>query len=169
MEHEQAMASWDAWYRTYMLAPEDRDRQAVADLMESRAMYATRGREPSPVADVESLSAAEEFFYAHAGWCHNPRTETSEAGRVRCAWELAEAERRGREAGLTFEWEDDPEGDADGNHPAYACVCRNADGVVVGSLCGIGFADGGDAYSDPYGRVVCAELAMGALPTRQTS
>jgi hypothetical protein len=113
---------------------------------------------------------AYAFFYEHAGYSHDPKTETAEAGRARGATALAAAEAAAAERGWAYEWENDPEtsaadyGDEDGeyDYPAdqefSGCVLRDANGKVLGSLWGID-----DADPNGYGRVVEAELALEAL------
>lgn len=65
-----------------------------------------RGHFVSPVADEPE---AVQFFHKHAGWSYDPKRETRDEGRLRCARELAEAERRAGELGLTVEWDLDLE------------------------------------------------------------
>ncbi len=109
-----------------------------------------------------------QFFLRHAGFSYDPKTETADAGRRRCARDLANAEKRGY-AGVSFAWLIDPDTDSSewcDEPPAYdqwVCVCRDPNGNVLASLGGIDFGRDGSPYSDPYRRVVEAELAQEAL------
>jgi hypothetical protein len=81
---------------------------------------------------------------------------------------MAEAERKGREAGLSFEWSLDNETDAsfrDTRSPyhLWICVCHDADGLAKSSLGGIDLGRDGSPFADLYRRVVEAELAMEAI------
>lgn len=106
---------------------------------------------------------AVEFFYEHAGWSHNPETETSEEGRRRGAEHLAKMERWAHEADVTFNWEADWEvgdhkkeyGEVYENGGPETCEMCAAyfEGEVGASLCCI------DDATDEYRRVVEAELA----------
>lgn len=108
-----------------------------------------------------------QFFHEHAGYSYDPKTETKQQGRARCAKALADAERRGREQGLSFAWSVDPDTDSSefsDEKPAWAlwqCVCRDQPGTVRASLHAIDFGrDGFPCASEPYARVVEAELAL---------
>lgn len=118
-----------------------------------------------------ATAAAERafaFFYEHAGFSWNPKTETKEDGRKRCAETLVKAERDAASLGFGFEWSvddcdssewsDDPEPWAQ-----WVCVCKDENGNVLASLCGIDFGRDGDPWGDPYARVVEAELASEAI------
>lgn len=50
-----------------------------------------------------------QFFLKHAGYSHNPATESPMQGRVRCARQLAAAERKARDMGISYQWEQDSE------------------------------------------------------------
>lgn len=111
-----------------------------------------------------------EFFYANAAYSYNPATQTEEEGRRQCAELLADAERRGSDAGLAFEWSIDRDSDSsdwsDDPDPwqVWQCLCRDESGDVVAALAGIDFGRDGDPWGDNYRRVVEAELAAEALP-----
>jgi len=115
------------------------------------------------------LQSPVDFFFAQAGYSYNPKTQTKLQGRWACARSLAEAERNGSDAGLSFEWEIDPISDSSefsNKKPAWqlwACCCRDAQGKVQSSLCGIDFGRDGSPWGEPYRRVVEAELASEAL------
>jgi hypothetical protein len=117
-----------------------------------------------------TTSRSEQFFFEHAGYCFDPKKETAEQGRARCAKQLADAERLASEYGWTFEWEDDwsvgshqryyGEGSAYEDrepHTCESCVLRDENQKVLASL---GCID--DANSE-YRRVVEAELALEGL------
>lgn len=62
---------------------------------------------------TQTLTPDQAFFFKHAGYSHNPKTETPEQGRTRCAIALAEAEalymQAHRVADVGIEWaEEDP-------------------------------------------------------------
>jgi hypothetical protein len=114
--------------------------------------------------------AAAAFFFKHAGYAYDPKTETPTQGKWRCARELAAAERYAQRNGWQYEWVDDP--DWDGKtlccheepqcpppHEVLGCVLRGAEGrSVLASLWSIGDP------SPEYKRVVEAELAFEAMP-----
>ena len=110
------------------------------------------------------LSVAERFFWRNAGYGYYPAKETAEQGRERCARNLAAAEGIAREAGYTFDWEQDTLDSSEWSDespawPQYVCLMRDVNGRVVQSLCGIDFGkDASGPYGD-YRRVVEAELA----------
>lgn len=102
---------------------------------------------------------AVEFFYTHAGFSYDPKTETPEQGRQRCAEAWAKAERAAWEDGCTFEWVDDPDDCGDGDttpETREGCIMRNEAGEELASLWSIGDAD------EAYRRVIEAELALEA-------
>ena len=106
---------------------------------------------------------AVDFFFEHAGWSYGP-DETSEQGRMRCAVALADAERKASEAGCCFRWELDGgtnrEWTDEGEEtPTWCCIMHNEEGEAVQSLYGVDFGDKAP-WSDPYRRVVEAELAL---------
>lgn len=125
----------------------------------------------------DTLSEAAQFFYEHAGFSYDPKTETPEQGRARCAQHLAEAENlflaAVRVADVGCAWEDDPQGFDD--YRADKKAGRLADGIKKPKTIEIAFIwhrdeDGGetllaslggvwDAGTD-YRRVVRAELAL---------
>ncbi len=112
------------------------------------------------------------FFLKWAGFSYDPKTETKEQGRRRCARLLATAEKAAREAGVSFKWEIDPlitsadwlKSYEDGGKyraPWETWVCSMYDeaGDLRASLGGIDFGRGGNPYESTYRRVVEAELA----------
>ncbi len=114
---------------------------------------------------------AREFFLEHAGWSQKPG-ESQLQGRRRGARQLATAEAKARNAGLSFEWFIDQHcnsSDFNDTKPYYdlwVCSCRDASGACLTSLCGIDFGRNGQPWSDPYRRVVEAELASEAFHTQ---
>jgi hypothetical protein len=114
------------------------------------------------------LSEAAAFFYANAGSSYIPAIETEPEGRLRIALDLARAEHMITVRGASVQWEIDHDADTmptgsyfvSGN-PQWEAVLYDADGEVAGSLCGIDFAEAYEVTpeSDPYARVVAAELA----------
>jgi hypothetical protein len=113
---------------------------------------------------------AEQFFYEHAGWSHDPKTETSKDGRKRNALNLAAAEAWAYKEGLSFDWNVD---DIDSSffsdeqpfRRLWACALVYPNNEMLGCIGGVDLAAcGPDAYySDPYQRVIEAELALAAM------
>lgn len=122
------------------------------------------------------------FFKAQAGYSYDPLTETPAQGRARCALDLAKAEKIASERGWSVQWTEDGEvygqqGDCfdvltrpwefDGEKfTGYDAVLYGENGDVLGALGGCTFKEG-DPFSDPYRRVVEAELALQALSEEQ--
>lgn len=111
-----------------------------------------------------------QFFLRNAGYSWNPCTETREQGRRRTAHALADAERRGSSTGLAFSWEVDHDQDSSqwsDDAPPYdqwLCTCWDTEtNRVLSSLGCIDFGRAGSPYSEPYRRIVEAELAAEAL------
>lgn len=113
---------------------------------------------------------AVEFFYKHAGWSYNPKTETPRQGRLRGARALARAEQEASNHGVTFEWQWDESGcggcdcgshdcacSTGAEHETLGCVAKHATVRLCASLWGICGA------SREYRRVVEAELAQEAV------
>ena len=75
---------------------------------------------------TQTLTADQQFFFDCACHSYDPRTETPEQGRTRCALDLAAAEAFGRAAGLSFDWfdwSDDPHTDSsEWSDDAPACA-----------------------------------------------
>lgn len=107
------------------------------------------------------------FFVEWAGTSYNPSTETPEQGTHKQAERYAAAEYRAIRAGLEYVWSVDPDidsSDFSDEKPAYQqwqCALRHK-GHCIASLHGIDFGRDGGPYSDPYARVVQAELALDA-------
>lgn len=112
---------------------------------------------------------ARSFFYENAGFSYDPKKESEEAGRKRCARALADAEQGARNLGYSFDWEPDEidSSDFSDERPAwglFVCVMYRPDGTVCGSLSGVDFGRDGSPHADPYRRVVEAELALEESP-----
>ncbi len=107
------------------------------------------------------------FFYEHAGYSWNAKTETEEEGRRRCAHALADAEAKSQGAGCRYNWSHDMDSDRSGiehDAPLWICDMFDSEGEPLGCLGGIDlgenpFGPGKDAYA----RVVEAELALDNL------
>lgn len=119
---------------------------------------------------------AYQFFMKHAGYSYDPKTETPMQGRIKCARELAKAERAARDGGFSYQWEIDTgrtsadwiEAGQDGSHGhspwgTWQCSMYDAQGRTVAGLCGIDFGRDKEPWGDPYRRVVEAELAIDGL------
>jgi hypothetical protein len=104
------------------------------------------------------------FFWAHAGYSYDPKTQTPATGRRECAESLTRAESLASEAGYSFEWSIDPDTDSSSfrNGKPYAlwqCFMRDPAGKIAGSLGGIDFGRHGEPWGDNYRRVIQAELS----------
>lgn len=125
---------------------------------------------------------AEYFFWKHAGYSYDPKTQTPEERRKECAKRYAVAERWASENDVQFQWEQDSETDAlfrdtDNPYQLWRCICCQGDEIVA-VLGGIDLGRNGSPYPygvgvlgnptahtrDPYARVVEAELALEAMP-----
>lgn len=115
---------------------------------------------------TKTKQTAEQFFYEQAGYSYDPKGETQEQGKRRCAQLMAYAERRASADGYSYEWSVDPyitsSDFCDDPEPwaLWTCLMRDEEGKVVKSLGGIDFGRDGEPWGDPYRRVVEAELAM---------
>ena len=115
-----------------------------------------------------SPTNAEEFFYEFAGVSYHPATETPEQGRKNGAVALATAEASASRLGYSFHWDLDELDSTEWSDesPAWSqwqCLARNLSGEVIGSLGCVDFGRNGDPWSDPYRRVVEAELAIESI------
>jgi hypothetical protein len=112
--------------------------------------------------------SAIRFFYSNAGYSYDPKTETRNQGRWRCARSLAKAEQEAKQRGFEFQWQDDwtiadhvKEFDTYTEQPSTCetCLCLDEQGNVLASLGCI------DDASNAYRRVIEAELASEAIHT----
>jgi len=107
-----------------------------------------------------------QFFYDYAGFNYDPKTETPEEGRRRCAFNLAEAEEKARndERRVYFQWDIDPDIDSsdfdDENPVRELYICKMYVNGHLGSCLGGIDLDPNNPFVDPYLRVVEAELAL---------
>lgn len=110
------------------------------------------------------LTELEQFFYDHAGYSYDPKTETKDEGRTRCAKILAVADILAEVRGYTFEWELDPDIDSsdfnDDPEPwsLWQVIAKDRIGNAFGALCGIDFGRDGHPSAAIYSRVVQAEI-----------
>ena len=105
------------------------------------------------------LTKQQKFFYDHAGYSYDAKTQTAEDGKIECAKSLAAAETWANDNDVTYEWREDSNPDMSGIEDArevLGCLLFQ-DGVILTSLWGI--ADP-DHY---YRRVVEAELALDVM------
>jgi hypothetical protein len=125
--------------------------------------------------------SAEDFFYEHAGYSYDPATQTQEEGRRASARALARAEQYATDHGWWVTWEADPDqwdGDMPYDGPLWvALLMAEPDGpepyhargpetlATMGSIA----IDSTDPRSEPYGRVVAAELALQATTEAGTA
>jgi hypothetical protein len=131
-------------------------------------------KQPKQEQPTQALTTQQAFFFEHAGWSYDPKTETSIEGRTRCAIELAAAETWAAENGVEFEERPDADDCADGDIEPSEIKERigiiawlpDEDGEVRktserAGLWGIVNADGN------YKRVVRAELADELRPEEE--
>lgn len=118
----------------------------------------------------QTLTKDQAFFFEHAGYSYDPKTQTPEQGRTQCAIDLAAAEEKARNAGVSFMWEIDPDIDSSffkGNKhrfDAYALwqvTAYSAEGERLDGMGGVDFGRGGSPRGDTYRRVCEAEIAAG--------
>ena len=120
--------------------------------------------------NLKTLSKAERFFYDHAGYSYDAKTETAQQGRIRCARAMAIAEEQAANLDWCFCWEPDEQGcigcdcksddckcSTGEDHETLCCLVRDYEGNTLASLGGICGA------TPQYSRVVEAELACEAL------
>lgn len=111
---------------------------------------------------MPNFSAAQQFFFDNAGFSYDPQRETEDAGKARCAAQLADAELRLREAiacGVaSVQWVHDADGwrDRSENVESVECCLLFIGESIAASLGAIEDAD------DNVRRVTEAELALEA-------
>lgn len=110
---------------------------------------------------------AYQFFLKHAGYSYDPKTETPQQGRIKCARALAKVEREARNASFCYSWSVDEQSSQEEGYTQWQCAMFNSDGRIVNSLHGIDFGQDGNPWSDSYRRVVEAELAIDGMTNEQ--
>lgn len=117
-----------------------------------------------------TLTDSEQFFYDHAGCSFDPSRETASSGLTRNAILLASAEEHAKREGWDVEWDIDPEADIipTANYfvsgaEQWTATLRNLDGEPLANLCGIDLGHNAVPETDPYARVIAAELATEAI------
>lgn len=145
--------------------------------MPFRVDFTTPGFVRPAIDDPTNMTDAQRFFYEHAGWGYHPDHETPEQGRVRGARALADAEEWAKREGLSWRWEEDEfpnwDDDVEREHTDYpqhvVALVRHGDwpedDEILASLCSIDLGPDGSPSSDPYIRVVAAELALEVVPS----
>lgn len=121
------------------------------------------------------MNETVQFFHDNAGWSYDPRRESSEQGRQRCAYALAAAEAWAENMGMRFTWEDD--WDVGSHREHYGADSAYSDGepttcetcIAWKPLPYDGWQDVAslgciDDATDDYRRVIAAELAMEVRP-----
>lgn len=118
----------------------------------------------------KTLTPNELFFFEQAGYSYDPKKETAEQGRIRCAKELAQAEEYAANLNWRVEWQDDWDignhRDCYGEDSAYSdrepstCECARLFDDDDNVLAALGCIDDADRA---YRRVIEAELAAEAL------
>lgn len=128
-----------------------------------------------------TLTEAEQFFYEHAGYSWDPKTETATSGRTRVAVLLAAAEGTLEGSPLSVTWtpDDQPAECACGNPdcvsdgaPAWVVQLRGPDercndlpsdsGEVLTASGGYDFPSG-EPWGEASARVAAAQLVAGWL------
>lgn len=111
------------------------------------------------------MNKSEQFFFDNASFSYDPKTETQEQGRERCAKLLARAEQFALENDFSYEWMQDEitsedHSDDEPFYPLWVCVMRDSEGNIIDSLSAIDFGEGGEPWGNNYRRIVEAELAL---------
>lgn len=116
-----------------------------------------------------AANQAEAFFYEHAPFGYDARTETPEQGRVRRARALAAAEKwMGEQSAVFVNWEPDDVEPFDDEQPAHRLWCLTVEINGRGEqLSGIELSIESDPDTDRYARVFVAELAEQVQRTAQ--
>lgn len=114
-------------------------------------------------------AGAVDWFKLHAGFGHDPATETREEAAHRCAVELAAAEEWARDNCVLPQWVRDETYSPDDydleDMPeiGWGCILTGPDGERA-SLWSITFDGNGEPWGKAYARVVAAELALELMP-----
>lgn len=133
-------------------------------------------RQP-PAANPRRVTArAVQFFVRQAGYAFDPKIDKdAAAAKLRNARALAAAEVWAATHGYSFDWEIDPQEDSSSfseEKPAWqlwTVVLHDPEGKVVQSLGAVDFGRDGRPETDPYRRVVQAELANEEMPRKTGS
>lgn len=111
-----------------------------------------------------------EFFMEHGGLAYHPGRETAEVGRIRTALALADAEAHAEREGWEVQWDVDPDAMWDDDverettdYYQYQATLTTSDLAVLGSLGSVDFGPNDHPETEPYARVVAAELASEAM------
>lgn len=121
--------------------------------------------------------SAVRFFFKHAGFSYDPKTETRIQGRWSCARALAAAEQWARDHDAESEWRESDIDSSDFSDekpawPLWDCIATTfREGSCiryqVGSLSACDFGRDRDPWSDAearsYARVVEAEIAAAVM------
>jgi hypothetical protein len=106
-------------------------------------------------------------MWGHSGYSYDPTTETLDHGQSTTARELAAAEAEGIARGWEIRWEIDPDPEWGDGPPAdrdqWVATLVDSEGEYLESLGGIDFGPEGHPATDPYARVVRAQLTLDAL------
>lgn len=124
---------------------------------------------------ANELSPSEKLFYENAPYSYNPKKETEEEGRLRCAREAASAEAEAKRRGWSVEFERDGTilGEQEGVfdvilHPAtfrgdtydgYDARLLDSEGRILAALGGVTFSENTDNSPDER-RLIMTALAQ---------
>jgi hypothetical protein len=115
-----------------------------------------------------ALTDTEQFFYDNADYSFNPATETEDEGRIRGARELAAAEQRLENGPYFIDYRPDDkpwDGDVPYDGPLWVVNLQSVEGVSAPEVIAV-LGSVACELSDPYMRVVAAQLALENIPTR---
>jgi hypothetical protein len=119
--------------------------------------------QPDAPAPEPELTPEEKFFYDHAGFSFNPKTETEEQGKVNCAKQRVKAVKYAEDHGWNYEWHADQNGcecEDGADHEVEYCILFDH-GTVIESVGGVCNA------TAEYRRVVEADLALEVMTHRE--
>lgn len=123
---------------------------------------------------------AYRFFYKYGAHSWNPKSETKQQGRARCARMMAAAEAWASEHGVSCNWQQDDTTsrewtDEGPEYYTWVCVAEHTETGETASVGGVDFGHCGDKdatlaearapWGDPYKRVIEAELASELFAT----
>jgi hypothetical protein len=118
------------------------------------------------------MTKQEQFFFDNGGFSYDPKVESADAGKLRCAREMAKAETWALQEGYWFDVEHDCDADEswlDGEPQEYQDQWRGkGQSVVMYSQSGEIRQSLGGCYGDQrYMRVVKAELALEEMSSQK--